>query len=59
MAPLKTLVLRNETLTELATDELLAVVGGVPPQPTPPAYTPTFRCTGVYPTLPVQYCLGG
>lgn len=57
MQPLKKLALRKETLTELGTDDLLAIVGGEPPQPTPPIYTPTTKCTGVYPTLPVTYCI--
>lgn len=52
--PYKKLVLSKETLTELGTDDLLAVVGGVPPQPTPPIYSPTHNCT--VPTLPVQVC---
>ena len=36
--------LRKDTLTELSTDELDFVVGGVPPQPTPPIYVLTHEC---------------
>lgn len=36
--------LRKETLTELSSDELDLVVGGVPPQPTPPIYGITHYC---------------
>ena len=32
------LELSTETLRELSPDELSAVAGGVPPQPTPPVY---------------------
>ncbi len=45
------LTLTKHTLTELSTDELGQIVGGQPP-------TLDGCLTGVYPTLPVQQCLG-
>jgi hypothetical protein len=36
-----TLRLRKESLTELSPTDLDFVVGGMPPQPTPPIYAPT------------------
>jgi hypothetical protein len=57
MKPSRKLALAKETLTELTPEDLGAVVGGTPPEPTPPIYAPTSRCTGVYPTLPIRDCV--
>jgi hypothetical protein len=54
---MRKLVLKKTTLAELTTDELLAVAGGSPTEPTPPFYTPTYQCTGVYPTIPLDHCI--
>ena len=43
----RTLSLKRETLTDLTTAELAYIAGGDPtgPQPTPPVYVLTYRCT--------------
>jgi hypothetical protein len=61
MKPLKTLALKKDTLTELGTDELSAVVGGLPTglSVTTQDTSTLVLCdnTGYYLTLPLDGCI--
>jgi hypothetical protein len=60
MKPLKTLVLKKDTLTELGTDELSAVVGALPTgltSTTDPSAILHCDGTGLYLTLPLDGCI--
>ena len=46
----RTLRLNREALTELTANDLESVVGGYPPEPTPPIYRITYTC-------PTQLCV--